>query len=58
MLGLKLLKKLGAKKITVRGDSKLIIKQIKGEYYAKHHSLKLYRNVVLYFLQCFVEYDL
>jgi hypothetical protein len=32
MLGLKLLKKLGAKNIMVRGDSKLVIKQIKGEY--------------------------
>jgi ribonuclease HI len=36
MLGLKLLKKVGAKQIMVRGDSELIIKQIKGEYAAKH----------------------
>jgi ribonuclease HI len=34
MLGLKLLKKVGAKQIMVRGDSELIIKQIKGEYVA------------------------
>jgi hypothetical protein len=49
MLGLKLLKKLGAKRISVRGDSELIIKQIKGEYSAKHPRLRAYRNVVLDF---------
>jgi hypothetical protein len=58
MLGLKLLKKLGAKRIMVRGDSELIIKQIKGEYSAKHPRLRAYRNVVLDFLQCFTEIDL
>jgi ribonuclease HI len=58
MLGLKLLKKFGAKKIMVRGDSKLVIKQIKGEYLAKHPRLRGCRNVVLDFLQCFTEVDL
>jgi hypothetical protein len=36
LLGLKLLKKVGAKKIMVRGDSKLVIKKIKGEYSTKN----------------------
>jgi ribonuclease HI len=36
MLGLKLLKKVGAKKIMVRRDSEIVIKQTKGEYSAKH----------------------
>jgi ribonuclease HI len=58
MLGLKLLKKVGAKQIMVMGDSELIIKQIKGEYAAKHPRLRAYRNVVLYSLQCFTEIDL
>jgi ribonuclease HI len=58
VLGLKLLKKLGAKRISVRGDSKLIIKQIKGEYSSKHLRLRAYRNVVLDFFQCLTEYDL
>jgi ribonuclease HI len=58
ILGLKLLKKLGAKRIMVRGDSELIIKQIKGEYSAKHPRLRAYRNDVLDFLQCFTEIDL
>jgi hypothetical protein len=53
MLGLKLLKKVGAKQIMVRGDSELIIKQIKGEYATKHPRLRAYRNVVLDALQCF-----
>jgi hypothetical protein len=58
MLGLKLLKKVGAKQIMVRGDSELIIKQIKGEYAAKHPRLRAYRNVVLDALKCFIEVDL
>jgi ribonuclease HI len=58
MLGLKLLKKVGAKQIMVRGDFELIIKQIKGEYATKHHRLRAYRNVVLDALQCFTEVDL
>jgi len=58
MLGLKLLKRVGAKQIMVRGDSELIIKQIKGEYAAKHPRLRAYRNVVLDALRCFTEVDL
>jgi ribonuclease HI len=58
MLGFQLLKKFGAKIISIRGDSELILKQIKGEYFVKHPRLRAYRNVVLDFLQCFTEYDL
>jgi ribonuclease HI len=58
MLGLKLLKRVGAKQIMVRGDSELIIKQIKGEYAVKHPHLRAYRNVVLDALRCFTEVDL
>jgi hypothetical protein len=58
MLGLKLLKKVGAKQIMVRGDSELIIKKIKGEYVGKHPHLRAYRNVVLDALKCFTEVDL
>jgi ribonuclease HI len=46
MLGLKLLKKVGTKQIMVRGDSELVIKQIKGDYATKHRRLRAYRNVV------------
>jgi ribonuclease HI len=58
ILSLKLLKRVGAKQIMVRGDSELIIKQIKVEYTATHPRLRAYRNVVLDALKCFTEVDL
>lgn len=58
LLGLQLLKRLGAKRIYIHGDFELIIKQIKREYAAKHPRLRAYGNDVLEFLQTFVEYDL
>jgi ribonuclease HI len=58
MLSLNILKKFGAKQIMVRGDSELIIKQVKGEYAVKHPRLRAYRNVVLDALRCFNEVDL
>ena len=58
ILGLQILKKLGAKRIAIHGDSELIIKQIKGEYFAKHRRMRAYRNVVLDFLQSVIEYSL
>ena len=56
--GLKILKKLNAKRISVYGDSELIIKQVKGEYEAKHPRLRAYRNAVLDILKTFPEYTL
>ena len=56
--GLKILKKLGAKWISVYGDSELVIKQVKGEYQAKHPWMRAYRNVVLDVLKMFHEYTL
>jgi len=38
--GLEKARELGAKKITIRGDSELIIKQMKGEYRVKHPDMK------------------
>ena len=58
LLGLQLLKKLGAKRISVHGDSKLVIRKIKGEYSAKHPRLRAYRNIALDLLKSFKEYDL
>lgn len=58
MLGLKLLKRVGAKQIMVRGDSELVVKQIKGEYASKHPRLRAYRNAALDALKCFNEVDL
>lgn len=47
IVGLKILKTLGEKKNYVYGDSELVIKQVKGEYQAKHRRMRAYHNVVL-----------
>ena len=56
--GLKILRKLNAKRISVYGDSELVIKQMKGEYQAKHPRMRAYRNVVLDILRMFPYYTL
>ena len=58
ILGLNLLKKLGAHRIVVHGDSDLIIKQVNGEYTMKHPRLRGYRNDTMDLLKTFVEYEL
>jgi len=55
---LKILKKLNAKRIFVYGDSKLVIKQVKGEYQTKHPQMRAYKNAVLDILRMFLEYNL
>lgn len=37
-LGLEILKKIGANKISVCGDSELVIKQVEGSYQTKGHT--------------------
>lgn len=39
---LKIFKKMNSKRILVYGDSELIIKQVKGEYQAKHLRMRAY----------------
>src|SRR4028118_2155097 len=55
-------KKLGAKKIIIRGDSELIIKQMKGEYRVKHPDMKeLYeeaQDLIRQFGQAKIEHNL
>src|SRR5271154_5189881 len=55
-------KKLGAKKIIIRGDSELIIKQMKGEYRVKHPDMKvLYEEaqaLITEFDQAKIEHNL
>jgi len=55
---LKILKKLDAKRISIYGDSELVIKQVKGEYQAKHPQMRAYRCSVLDILRMFPEYTL
>ena len=56
--GLKILRKLKAKKIVVYGDSELVIKQVKGEFQAKHPRMRAYRNAVLDILKLFSDHTL
>ena len=58
IIGLKILRKLNAKRISIYGDSKLVIKQVRGEYQEKHARMQAYRNVVLDILRLFLEYTL
>lgn len=58
IVGLKILKKLKPKRISVYGDPELIIKQVKGEYQAKHSRMRAYHNVVLDILRMFPDYTL
>ena len=55
LLGLRLLKKIGAKRIKVHGDSDLVIRQVNGEYNANHPRLRAYRNDVMDLLKNFKE---
>eukprot|EP00253_Pinus_taeda_P023690 PITA_23690 len=56
--GLKILKKLNAKRILAYGDSELVIKQIKGEYQAKHPRMRAYHNAILDILRLFLDHTL
>ena len=38
--GLKILRKLNVKRILIYGDSELVIKQVRGEYQAKHPRMR------------------
>ena len=58
ILGLNLLKKLGARRIDVHGDFELIIKQVNGEYTVKHPRLRAYRNDAMDLLKTLMEYEL
>ena len=55
---LKILKKLGARRIAVYGDSELVIKKIKGEYQDNHPRMRQYRNASLDILRMFSKYTL
>lgn len=53
LLGLQLLKQLEAQRISILGDSELIIKQIRGEYSTRNPRLREYQNVALDLLKTF-----
>ena len=47
ILGIKMIKKLKINKVSIYGDSELVINQVKGICQAKHPRMRAYRNVVL-----------
>ena len=49
---------MNVKRIAVYGDLELVIKQVKGEYQAKHPRMRAYRNAVLDILRVFSDYTL
>ena len=57
ILGLKMIKELKIKKVSIYGDSELVVNQVKGIYQAKHLRMRAYRNVVLDLLQDIPEYQ-
>lgn len=58
LLGLKLIKNLGVTKVSILGDSDLIIQQIKGNFVTNDPRLRSYRLAITDFLNNFLEYQL
>lgn len=55
ILGLQLVRKLGGKRVSIMGDSELIIKQINGEYFVNNPRLGQYRDIVLDLIKDLLE---
>jgi len=55
LLGLKLVKRLGAIRVSIMGDSKLVIKQINAVYMTRDPRLGFYRGTVVEILNTFLE---
>ena len=43
-------------RVVIHGDSELVIKQMQGEYRARHPRMRSYRNVALGLIGCFEEW--
>ena len=46
LLGIEVAKKMGIKFLSIKGDSDLIVQQVKGQFVCKCQSLKKYRNAI------------
>lgn len=55
LLGLKLVKRLGEIRVSVIGDSDLIIQQIKGKYLTNDPRSRYYRGTIIEILNAFLE---
>jgi len=58
LLGLKLIKNLGATKISILGDSDLIIQQMKGNFVTNDLRLRAYRGAAIEILNTFSDHQL
>lgn len=58
LLGLKLIKTVGATKFSILGDSDLIIQQMKGNFVANENRLRAYRKAATEILNAFTESQL
>ena len=58
LLGLKLIKSLGATTVSVFGDSDLVIQQIKGNFLTNDPRLRSYRGAAIEILNAFLETQL
>ena len=58
ILGLKLVRNLGAKRVSVMGDSELVIKQIDDVQMTKDPRLSCYRGTIVEILNTFLETNL
>jgi len=58
LLGLKLLKALGTKKVSILGDSDLVIQQMKGNFVTNDNRMRAYRNVATNILSAFTDFQL
>ncbi|KAJ1396464.1 Ribonuclease H domain [Sesbania bispinosa] len=57
ILGLHMAEELGVKRLRIRGDSNLVIKQLKGQFGAKEESLAMYKEEALRLLEMFEEVE-
>jgi len=58
LLGLKLVKSLQATKVSILGDSDLIIQQIKGNFVTNDRRLRTYRSAAAEILNSFTEFQI
>ena len=58
LLGLKLIKSLGRIRVSVLGDSDLVIQQIKGNFLTNDPKLRSYRGTTIEILNTFLETQL
>ena len=58
LLGLKLVKILGAIRVSIIGDSNLIIQQIKGKFLTNDPRLREYRGTIVEILNTFLQAQL